>query len=143
MFKGFGLKEWLTYTLGSKNSSRKECNLVTYKTKGRTVFTQKVQAKGTQILNYHPNACLPIIWLLVIGIIGEDLCLHLKRNGLLANTQKGCGKRLQGAKDQLIINKTIHKNCWRRLTNLLMAWIDHIKIFEHGRYSRKYQNIDY
>ena len=38
--------------------------------------------------------------------------------------QKGITRN---AKDQLLIDKVIQKNCWRRLTNSPMAWIDYKK----------------
>ena len=39
---------------------------------------------------------------------------------------QGC----KGTKDQLLIDKTILKNCRRRLTGLGMAWIDFKKAFD-------------
>ena len=106
-----------------------------WRTKGMIVLVQKDPTKGTQILNYHPIAGLPLMWNLLIGIIGEKLYLHLERNELLAKEQKGCRKRSRGTKDQLIIDKAILKNCWRRLTNLFMAWIDYSKMFDVVLYS--------
>ena len=40
-----------------------------------------------------------------------------QRNGLLTDGQKGCRKGSRGSKDQLLVDKTILKNCRRRLTN--------------------------
>lgn len=60
-----------------------------------------------------------------MGIIVEKLYRHLERNGLLVNDeQKGCRKGSRGTKDQLLVDKTVVKNCRRKLTNLSMAWID-------------------
>ena len=39
--------------------------------------------------------------------------------------QKGCKKRSRGTKYQLIIDKTVLKDCRNRETNLTMAWIDY------------------
>ncbi|CAH3162414.1 unnamed protein product, partial [Porites evermanni] len=66
-----------------------------------------------------------MIWKLLMGIIVEKLYRHLERNGLLVNDeQKGCRKGSRGTKDQLLVDKTVVKNCRRELTNLSMAWID-------------------
>lgn len=60
-----------------------------------------------------------------MGIIVEKLYRHLERNGLLVNDeQKGCTKGSRGTKDQLLVDKTVVKNCRRKVTNLSMAWID-------------------
>ena len=98
--------------------------------KGRTVLIQKDAMKGTQADNYRPITCLPIMWKLLAGIMGEKLYQHLERNGMLADEQKGCRKRLRGAKDQLLVDKAILKNCRRRMTNLSMAWIDYKKAYD-------------
>ena len=62
---------------------------------------------------------------LLAGIIGDKLCLHLKGNGLLANKLKQWRKTPRGTKDQLVFDKVTLRNCWRRLNNLSMAWIDY------------------
>ena len=98
--------------------------------KRRTVLIQKDTMKGTQADNYCPITCLPIMWKLLTGIMGEKLYQHLERNGMLADEQKGCWKRSQGAKDQLLVDKAILKNCRRRMTNVLMAWIDCKKTYD-------------
>ena len=86
--------------------------------------------QGTQADNYRPITCLPIMWKLLTGIMGEKLYQHLERNGMLADEQKGCRKRSRGAKDQLLVDKAILKNCRRRMTNLSMAWIDYKKAYD-------------
>ena len=47
----------------------------------------------------------------------------LDRNGLLTDEQKRSKKGSRGTKDQLLIDKAVLKNCWRRLTSLSIAWI--------------------
>ena len=85
------------------------------------MLIQKDAMKGTQADNYYPVTCLPIMWKLLTGIMGEKLYQLLERNGMLADEQKGCRKRLRGTKDQLLVDKAILKNCRRRMTNLSMA----------------------
>ena len=94
------------------------------------MFIQKDPTKGIQANNYRPIACLPIMWKLLTGIMGEKLHQHLEKNGLLADEQKGCRKGSRGTKDQLIVDKAILKNCRRRLINLSMAWVDYRKAYD-------------
>lgn len=96
--------------------------------KGRTVLIQKDPAKGTQASYYRPIVCLPIMWKLLTGIMGEKLYQYLERNG--ENEQKGCRKGSRGTKDQLLIDKAILNNCRRRLANFSMAWIDYKKAYD-------------
>ena len=62
------------------------------------------------------------------------VCLRAGRGGGAVhgsrNEQKGCKKRSRGTKDQLIIDKTVLKDCRNRKTNLAMAWIDYKKAYD-------------
>ena len=105
-------------------------NVPEWMVRGRTVLIQKDTAKGAQASNYRPIACLPMMWKLLTGVMGEKLYHHLERNGLLTDEQKGCRKGSRGTKYQLLVDKAIVKNCRRRLTNLSMAWIDYKKAYD-------------
>ena len=105
-------------------------NVPEWMVRGRTVLIQKDPAKGAQASNYRPITCLPMMWKLLTGIMGEKLYSHLERSGLLVDEQKGCRKGSRGTKDQLLVDKAILKNCRRRLTNLSMAWIDYKKAYD-------------
>ena len=107
-----------------------QANVPEWMVRGRTVLIQKDPAKGVQASNYRPITCLPMMWKLLTGIMGEKLYHHLERNGLFKDEQKGCRKGSRGTKDQLLIDKAILKNCRRRLTNLSMAWIDYKKAYD-------------
>ena len=85
--------------------------------RGRTVLIQKDTAKGAQARKYRPIACLPMMWKLLTGVMGEKLYHHLERNGLLTDEQKGS----RGTKDQLFVDKAILKNCRRRLK--IFQWL--------------------
>ena len=85
------------------------------------MLIQKDAMKGIQADNYCPITCLPIMWKLLTGIMEEKLYQHLERNGVLADEQKGCRKRSQGVRDQVLGHKAILKNCRRRMTNLSMV----------------------
>ena len=54
----------------------------------------------------------------------------LEREKTLPDEQKGCRKGRRGRKDQLLIDKTVLKDCKRRKTNLAMAWIDYKKEYD-------------
>ena len=95
---------------------------------GKNCFDTRT--KGAQASNYRPIVSLPMMWKLLTGVMGEKLYHRLERNGLLTDEQKGCRKGSRGSKDQLLVDKAILKNCWRRLTNLSMAWIDYEKAYD-------------
>ena len=90
----------------------------------------KDPAKGNDVTNYRPIACLDLLWKLLTGLISEKTYSHLEDNNLLPEEQKGCRKRCLGTKDNLAIDKCILKNCRRRKTNLSMAWIDFKKAYD-------------
>ena len=94
-------------------------------TYGRTVLCQKDPAKGNSVANFRPITCLPLKWKLLTGIISEDMYRFMENENLLPEEQKGCRRKSRGTKDQLLIDKTILKDCRKRRTNLAMAWIDY------------------
>ena len=49
--------------------------------------------------------------------------------------QKGCQRNSRGTKDQLLIDKTILRDCKRRHTNLAMVWIDYQKAYDMAPHS--------
>ena len=62
-------------------------NVPEWMVRGRTVLIQKDTAKGAQASNYHPIACLPMMWKLLTGVMGDKLYHHLERDGLLTDEQ--------------------------------------------------------
>ena len=78
--------------------------------RGRIVLIQKDTGKVAQASNYRPIACLPMMWKLLTGVMGEKLYHQLERNGLLTDEQKGYRKGSRGAKDQLLVDKAILKS---------------------------------
>ena len=63
-------------------------------------------------------------------MISEDMHCFMENENLIPEEQKGCRRKSRGAKDQLLIDKTILKNCRKRRTNLAMAWIDYRKAYD-------------
>ena len=54
----------------------------------------------------------------------------MENENLLPEEQKGCRRKSRRTKDQLLIDKTILKDCRKRRTNLDMAWIDYRKAYD-------------
>ena len=96
---------------------------------GKIVMCQKDMAKGSAVDNYRPISCLPLMWKLMTGMLAEKMYSHLERENLLLSEQKECLKGSDGTKDQLLIDKTVLRDCKRRHTNLAMAWIEYKKAY--------------
>ena len=65
------------------------------------------------------------------GMLAEKMYSHFEREeNVLLSEQKGCHKMSCGTKDQLLIYKTVLRDCKRRHTNLPMAWIDYKKAYD-------------
>ena len=93
-------------------------------THGHTVFCQKDLQKGDTAANYQPITCLPLMWKLLTEVIAEEMYNYLEREKILPEEQKRCKRGSRGPKDQLLIDKTVLKNCKKRHTDLSMAWIE-------------------
>ena len=98
--------------------------------KGRTVLFQKDPAKGTDVQNYRPIACLPLMWKLLTGIFADKIYDHLQANNLLVDEQKGCRRQSRGTKDQLLIDREVLREAKRKKRFLSMAWIDYRKAYD-------------
>ena len=70
------------------------------------------------------------MWKLLTGIISENMYCFMENENLLPEEQKGCRRKSRGTKDQLLIDKTILKDCSKRRTNLTMSWIDYRKTYD-------------
>ena len=64
------------------------------------------------------------MWKLFTGLIAEEMYNYLEQEKILPDEQKGCKRGSRGTKDQLLIDKTVLKECKKRQTNLCMGWID-------------------
>ena len=97
---------------------------------GKTVLIQKDPAKGTDVSNYRPIACLPLMWKLLSGIFADRVYTHLLDNQLLPEEQKGCRKSSRGTKDQLLIDKAVLKESKKLKKDVAMSWIDYKKAYD-------------
>ena len=144
MPKGFGLTEWLTYNVGFRNSAKKRSNLVTYQTGGlkvRQYLYKKTQQRYSDL--ELPPYCMPTYTKEIADRNNWRKTLSTSRKKWITDQRK----RSWGTKD-LLIDKAILKNCWRRLTNLFMVSIDYSKAGTVNscilkcRCSRKHHRID-
>ena len=99
-------------------------------THDRTVLCQKDPQKGNTADNYRPITYLPLMRRLLTRVIAEEMYNYLEREKSLPEEQKGCKRGSRGTKDQLLIDKTVLKDCKKRHTNLSMAWIDYRKAYD-------------
>ena len=70
------------------------------------------------------------MWKLLRGVIAEEMYNYLERDKILPEEQKVCRRGSHGTKDQLLIDKTVLKDCKKRHTNPSMVWIDYRKTYD-------------
>ena len=95
-----------------------------------TVLLPTKHQKGNIGTNFRPITCLPLMWKLFTGIMGDELYKHLEEENLLPDEQKGCRRNSRGTKDQLLIDKMVIRNCKRRKSGLGMAWLEYKKAYD-------------
>ena len=77
------------------------------------------------------------------GTITESIYNFLDVNDKLPVEQKGCEKKRRGTKDQLLIDKTVLRDCRKRHTNLGMAWIDYEKVYDMDTHSSILESLEF
>ena len=107
-----------------------EVDMPEWITHGRTLLCRKDPRKSNTAENYRPITCLPLMWKLLTGVIAEEMYNYLEREKILLEEQKGYKRGSRGTKDQLLIDKTVLKDCRKRHTNLSMAWIDYREAYD-------------
>ena len=95
-------------------------NWLTY---GRTVLCQIDRTKGNSVDNYRPISCLPLMWKFLTGLISEHLYSFLEEEKIFLEEQKDCQRNSRGTKDQVLLDKTVLRDCRRKNTNFAMAGI--------------------
>ena len=96
----------------------------------KTVLCQKDPSKGNAVDNYRPMSCLPLMWKLITGTTAESIYHFLDVNDKLPVEQKEYKKKSRVTNYQLLIDKTILRDCRKRHINLRMAWIDYKKAYD-------------
>ena len=79
------------------------------------LFFQSTVNKLTIII-----AIIIIVITIMTGMLAGKMYSHLERKNVLPSEQKGCRKGSRGTKDQLLIDKTVLRDCKKR-HNLVMA----------------------
>ena len=123
------LREFISKQMGIIISNRED--IPKWMILGKMVLCQKDPSKGNAVDNYRPISCLPLIWKLMTGTIAENIYNFLDVDEKLSVEQKGCKKKTRGTKDQLLIDKTMLRDCRKRHTNMGMAWIDYKKAYDN------------
>ena len=62
-----------------------------------------------------------MMWKLLTGVVAEEMYDYLEQGELLPEEQKRCRRGSHGTKDQLLIDKSVLKDCKKRHTNLSVA----------------------
>ena len=65
----------------------------------------------------------------------------MENQSFLPEERKGCRQKSRDTKDQLLIDKTVIKNCKRWKTNLNIAWIDFRKAYDMVPHSRMIKSL--
>ena len=99
-------------------------------TLGKKVLCQKDPSKRNAVVNYRTISCLPLMWKLMTGTIAESIYHFLDVNDKLPVEQKEYKKKSRVTNYQLLIDKTILRDCRKRHINLRMAWIDYKKAYD-------------
>ena len=97
---------------------------------GQTILPWKGKSKGSEVSNYRPITCLPLMWKLLTGIVAYEIYNHLEKNDLLPEEQIVCRRNSRVTKDQLLIDKAVMKKCRRKKVGLSMVWIDYQKAYD-------------
>ena len=64
------------------------------------------------------------------GMIAGKIYSQVERENVLPSEQKRCCKGSHGTKYQLLIDKTVLKDCKKRYTNQAMEWIDYKRAYD-------------
>ena len=102
--------------------------------RGRTVMLPKSD-KTSVASNYRPITCLNTMWKTLTGILSSKISAHLEKHSILAMEQQGAIKKSYGTKRQLLINRSIFEDAFRKKKNLSCAYIDYQKAYDsvpHG-----------
>ena len=68
--------------------------------------------------------------LFMCKLLSEDMYCFIENENLLPEEEKGYRRKSKETKDELLIDKTILKDCIKRRTNIAMGWIDYRKAYD-------------
>ncbi|XP_030749987.1 uncharacterized protein LOC115877806 [Sitophilus oryzae] len=99
-------------------------------TEGNTYLLPKTMTSSSDQSKYRPITCLPTLYKLLTGILCNKIYEHIDTNNLMTQEQKGCRRKAQGCKDQLIIDAVIMEHAKKNKRDLHTAFIDYQKAFD-------------
>ena len=70
------------------------------------------------------------MWKTLTGILSSKISNHLEKHSILATEQQGAIKKSYGTKRQLLINRSIFEDAFRKKKNLSCAYIDYMKAYD-------------
>ena len=97
---------------------------------GRTILSQKVRTKDKVVNSCRRISRLPLMWKLLASIISEHFYSCLEEENILLEEQEDCERNSRETKDQVLLDKTVLRDCKRRRTILAMAWIEYRKVYD-------------
>ena len=97
--------------------------------RGRTVLLPK-SGNTAVAANYRPITCLNTMWKALTGVLSNKINSHLNKNNILASEQQGAVRNSYGTKRQLLINKSIFEDVFRKKKNLSSVYIDYAKAYD-------------
>ncbi|XP_064214079.1 uncharacterized protein LOC135266755 [Tribolium castaneum] len=80
--------------------------------------------------NYRPITCLNTLYKIITSLLANKIDNHVDENQILTEEQKGCRRKTQGCKEQLIIDGIIANEAKKRHRNVSVAWLDYQKAFD-------------
>lgn len=98
-------------------------------TQGKTYIKPK-NSDTQNPANYRPLTCLPTLYKIITSLITHKIEKHLTQNNILTEEQKGCRKKCQGCKEQLIIDSVVMKQVEKQQRNISSCYIDYQKAFD-------------
>ena len=96
---------------------------------GRTVLLHKTN-NTADASNYRPITCLNTMWKALTGILSNKINSHLIKYDILASEQQGAVKKSYGTKRQLLINRSVFEDVFRRKKDLSSIYIDYQKAYD-------------
>ncbi|XP_063897007.1 uncharacterized protein LOC135118563 [Helicoverpa armigera] len=100
-------------------------------TQGLTYMIPKDLNDSQNPAKYRPITCLQTIYKILTGCIAEVIHKHITTdNNILAEEQKGCRKRSQGCKEQLIVDSIAMKIAISKKKDINTMYIDYRKAFD-------------
>ena len=74
--------------------------------------------------------CLPVVWMLLAGILPDEIYDYLEKKMLLPEEQKGCIPKCKGTGDLLFMDEMVLWEVRMRKKNVVVPWIDYKKAYD-------------